>query len=384
MKFNGSITSKLPRVGTNIFTQMSALSNQEGAINLSQGFPDFDLDPNLIDLVRQKMSSGLNQYAPMQGTLALRESIAAKLYNTYGAVYDPASEIVVTAGATQAIYTVITALVHEGDEVIMFTPAYDCYAPAIQLSGGEPVYVQMHYPDYAIDWQEVKKLVNRRTKMIIINTPHNPSGKVLGPSDMDELERITAGNDILILSDEVYEHIIFDQAKHESVCKYESLRERSLAIYSFGKTFHCTGWKMGYCVGPENLMKEFQKVHQFNVFAVNHPIQAALADYIKHESSYNTIAPFYQEKRNYFEDLLSTSRFEVIKSEGSYFQLVSYKNISDEIDTDFCVRLTKERKVSAIPISVFYHNPVHEGVIRFCFAKKPDTLKKAAEILCKI
>jgi methionine aminotransferase len=274
--------------------------------------------------------------------------------------------------------------VHEGDEVIMFTPAYDCYAPAIQLSGGEPVYVQMHYPDYAIDWQEVKKLVNRRTKMIIINTPHNPSGKVLGPSDMDELERITAGNDILILSDEVYEHIIFDQAKHESVCKYESLRERSLAIYSFGKTFHCTGWKMGYCVGPENLMKEFQKVHQFNVFAVNHPIQAALADYIKHESSYNTIAPFYQEKRNYFEDLLSTSRFEVIKSEGSYFQLVSYKNISDEIDTDFCVRLTKERKVSAIPISVFYHNPVHEGVIRFCFAKKPDTLKKAAEILCKI
>ncbi len=384
MKFNGSVSSKLPRVGTTIFTTMSALSAEHGAINLSQGFPDFGIDPRLIDLVGQKMRSDLNQYAPMQGALALREAIAKKVEDTYGVSYDPEKEITVTAGATQAIYTAITALVQEGDEVILFTPAYDCYEPTVKLCGAEPVYVQLKYPDYKVDWSEVKKLVNRRTRMIIINTPHNPTGQILGEDDLKQLDRITAGNDILVLSDEVYEHITFDNQKHESVCRYKNLRERSFAIYSFGKTFHCTGWKLGYCLAPENLMKEFRKVHQFNVFAVNHPLQAALADYISEPENYRHIPAFYQNKRDLFANMLSGSRFEIIPSKGSYFQLVSYKEISDEKDTDFCQRITKEHGVSAIPVSVFYHNPVYEQVIRLCFAKKDETLQKASEILCRI
>ena len=363
---------------------MSALSAQHNAINLSQGFPDFEIDPILIELVNAKMRSGHNQYAPMQGSLALRESIAQKVSDTYGAQYDPETEIIVTAGATQAIYTAITAVVQEGDEVILFTPAYDCYAPAIQLAGGEPIYVQLKSPDYAIDWEEVKKLVNRRTKLIIINTPHNPTGKVLTKSDLKQLDKITSGSDILVLSDEVYEHIIFDNAEHQSVCRFENLRNRSFAIYSFGKTFHCTGWKLGYCLAPQNLMKEFKKVHQFNVFAVNHPMQAAMAEYIARPENYRHIPEFYQEKRDYFASLIEGSRFELIESKGSYFQLLSYKAISDEKDTDFVVRMTKEFGVSAIPVSVFYHNPVHEQVIRLCFAKRSETIASAAEILCRI
>lgn len=384
MEFKGAISSKLPRIGTTIFTTMSALSAEHNAINLSQGFPDFEIDPALVDLASAKMRAGFNQYAPMQGLMALREAIALKVQNTYGASYNPETEITVTAGATQAIYTAITALVQEGDEVILFTPAYDCYAPAIQLAGGEPLYVQLKYPDYSIDWDEVKKLVSRRTRMIIINTPHNPTGKVLSANDLKTLDRITAGNDILVLSDEVYEHIIFDNEKHQSVCSYKNLRERSFAIYSFGKSFHCTGWKIGYCLAPENLMKEFRKVHQFNVFAVNHSMQAALADYISEPMIYQAVSAFYQEKRDYFTKLLSGSRFEITPTKGSYFQLLSYKNISEEKDTDFCIRLTKEFGVSAIPISVFYHNPVHEQVVRMCFAKRSETLEKAAEILCRI
>ena len=378
------LNSKLPKVGTTIFTKMSALAQKTGAVNLSQGFPDFDVDPQLLKLVSKYMAAGFNQYAPMAGALDLREAIAAKIERLYSAQYNVENEITVTAGATQAIFSAISALIVEGDEVIIFTPAYDCYEPAIDINGGKTIFVKLKSPNYKVDWSEVKRLVSRKTKMIILNTPHNPTGSIWDKQDMEELAHLTKGTGIILLSDEVYEHIIFENKEHQSVLKHKELRDRALVVASFGKTFHVTGWKLGYIVGPSSIMKEFKKVHQFNVFAVNHPIQAALADYIKHESSYNTIAPFYQEKRNYFEDLLSTSRFEVIKSEGSYFQLVSYKNISDEIDTDFCVRLTKERKVSAIPISVFYHNPVHEGVIRFCFAKKPDTLKKAAEILCKI
>ena len=319
--FNNSLSSKLPKIGTSIFTVMSSLANEEGALNMSQGFPDFQVDPKLIELVSKNMQEGHNQYAPMQGALRLREALSHKIEKAYGVKYSPESEITITAGATQAIFTAISAFVKENDEVIIFTPAYDCYQPAIELNGGRPIFVQLHAPTYKIDWQAVKKVISRKTKMIIINTPHNPSGTMLSKEDLMELDKITSGSEIIVLSDEVYEHIVFDGKEHESICKYPGLTDRSIATYSFGKTFHVTGWKMGYCIGPENLMHEFRKVHQFNVFSCNHPVQIAIAEYLEDENNYINLGSFYQKKRDLFLDAVSTSRFEPITCEGNIFSI---------------------------------------------------------------
>lgn len=383
-EYPGLIKSKLPKVGTTIFTVMSRLAQEHNAINLSQGFPDFSSDEVLHDLVRAAMKNGHNQYAPMAGLMELRERIATKTEQLYGTIYHPETEITVTAGATQAIYTAITAVIHEDDEVIIFTPAYDCYEPAIELNGGKSVIVQMRAPDYKIDWTHVRKLINPKTKMIIINTPHNPTATVFSKDDFLALEKLIANTDIIVLSDEVYEHIIFDENKHYSASMFPKLAERSFIVSSFGKTFHNTGWKMGYCIAPEALMSEFRKVHQYVVFSVNTPAQYALAEYLKNESNYLSLSAFYQQKRDFFTSVIRNSKFEIIPSKGTYFQLLSYKNISDEKDTDFAVRLTMEHKLAAIPISVFYNQHVDEKILRFCFAKSENTLEKAAEIMNKI
>ncbi|MBX7108830.1 MAG: methionine aminotransferase [Chitinophagales bacterium] len=378
------IKSKLPKTGTTIFTIMSALAHEHGAINLSQGFPDFLCDEQLIALVEQFMRKGLNQYAPMPGILPLREAIAAKAENLYAAKYHPETEITVTAGGTEAIYAAITAVVEDGDEVIIFEPAYDCYAPSVELNGGVPIYVELEAPDYAIDWNAVKKLIHQRTKMIIINTPHNPSGMVMTAQDMKQLQKLTQNTDIIILSDEVYEHIIFDGGEHQSVMRYPKLAERSFVVFSFGKTYHNTGWKMGYCLAPAELMREFRKAHQFIVFSANTPIQYAFAEMMKDPSHYLGLRAFYEEKRNYFLKLTEGSRFRAKPAAGSYFQMLSYKGISNEKDTDFAVRLTKEKGVAAIPTSVFYHHGVDRHMLRFCFAKEKETLERAAERLQKV
>ncbi|TXB64720.1 aminotransferase class I/II-fold pyridoxal phosphate-dependent enzyme [Vicingus serpentipes] len=378
------IKSKLPKVGTTIFTVMSQLANETKAINLSQGFPDFESSDELINLVTQAMKKGLNQYAPMSGVLELREQISQKIENLHGAKYHPESEITITSGATQAIYTAIASTITEGDEVIIFTPAYDCYEPAIELNGGKTVFIQMHAPSYKIDWEDVKKMINQRTKMIIINTPHNPTATILKEKDMLALEKIVADTDIIVLSDEVYEHIVFDDKTHQSASKYPKLMERSFIVSSFGKTFHNTGWKIGYCVAPKNLMKEFRKAHQFIVFSVNTPMQYALAEYLKNENNYMSLNHFYQQKRDFFVDLIKGSKFEILPSKGTYFQLLNYKGISDEKDTDFAIRLTKEYGVASIPVSVFYQKNIDEKMLRFCFAKENETLLKAAEILNKV
>ena len=383
-KFPGVIKSKLPNTGTTIFTVMSKLAADTGAINLSQGFPDFPPSEELISLVNQAMQKGFNQYAPMPGIMALREVIAAKIEDTYSAVYNPDTEITITSGGTQALFTTISAFVKEGDEVIIFEPAYDSYAPAIELCGGIPIYVQLKAPDFHIDWNEVKKMIRQTTRMIIINTPHNPASSIMSAQDMLQLEKITKNSDIIILSDEVYEHIIFDGLEHQSIMRFPKLAERSLAVFSFGKTFHVTGWKMGYIVGPENLMKEFRKAHQFNVFSSNHPMQWALAEYLKDKENYIHLSKFYQTKRNNFLRLMKGSRFIPLECKGSYFQLMSYKDISAEKDTDFAVRITKEFGVASIPVSVFYHKPVDNKYVRFCFAKKDETLEQAAEKLHKV
>lgn len=384
MEYPNTISSKLPKVGTTIFTVMSKMANDFNAINLSQGFPDFPVDPKLIELVNHFMQKGYNQYPPMAGIMPLREGIAAKTEQLYGAQYDPESEVLVTAGATQAIFTAIQALIKEEDEVIIFTPAYDCYAPAVELAGGKTIYVPLEAPDFKIDWEEVKKLVTRRTRMILMNTPHNPTGTTWKQEDLIHLERITSGNDILILSDEVYEHIVFDGEEHQSVAKYPNLAERSIIVGSFGKTFHATGWKVGYALAPKNIMAEIRKVHQYNVFTVNHPVQYALAEYLKDSSNYNEVSAMYEEKRNFFLHSISGSRFTTIPSAGTYFQLLGYDQLSDKNDIEFAEELTKEHGVASIPISVFYHNQVQNSMLRFCFAKENETLEKAAEILVKL
>ena len=381
MNFPGTLKSKLHKTGTTIFAIMSGLANEYGAINLSQGFPDFPVSEELIELINRNMKAGHNQYAPMPGHRPLREVIAAKIQNLYSASYDPDKEITITAGGTQAIYSAITSVIKEGDEVIVFEPAYDCYVPAIELNGGIPVQLQLKGPDFHIDWNEVKKMVNQRTRMIMINTPHNPTGAILTAKDMHQLEKITHNRDIVIVSDEVYEHIIFDGYEHQSVMRYPKLAERSFVIFSFGKTFHATGWKTGYCIAPENLMAEFRKVHQFQVFSVNTPIQYALAEYMSDVKNYSGINTFYQNKRDLFLSLIKGSRFKPLNCSGSYFQLLDYSKISDEKDTDFAIRVTKEYGVAAIPISVFYKNPIEQKVLRFCFAKENSTLEKAAEKL---
>ncbi len=378
------ITSKLPKTGFSVFAVMSNMANEYNAINLSQGFPDFECSSKLIELVNKYMRKGYNQYAPMAGVMKLREAIAEKTELLYTASYNCETEITVTAGATQGIYTAISAFVKDEDEVVVFEPAYDSYVPAIKLNGGVPVCVPLKMPDYHIDWDEVRKLLNQRTKMIIINTPHNPTGSILTAKDMLQLEKITKNTGIIILSDEVYEHIIFDGFEHQSVCRYPSLAERSLVLSSFGKTFHTTGWKTGYCLAPENLMKEFRKVHQFIVFCSNTPIQHAVADFLNDKSGYEELGVFYQQKRDLFIKLIKDSRFKVIPAYGTYFQLLDYSGITDEPEMDFAQRLIKEHGIGSVPVSSFYNKPVDNNILRFCFAKKEETLKKAAEVLCKI
>ena len=384
ISYKNLINSKLPNVGTTIFTTMGKLAQENKAINLSQGFPDFSCSDKLVELVNHYMKSGFNQYAPMQGVLPLREQISTIVEDLYKTSYNPDSEITVTAGATQAIYTAISAFVKEEDEVIVFEPAYDCYTPAIEMNGGTPIFVQLNPKDFSIDWNAVKKIINHRTRMIIINSPHNPSGTVLSAKDMAELEKLTNDTDIIILSDEVYEHMCFTTESHQSVARYKGLADRSILVSSFGKTVHTTGWKIGYVCAPSNLMTEFRKVHQFLVFAVNHPIQLALADFLKDRDTYLEVKNFYKQKRDYFIKLIKGSKFSYEQSTGTYFQLLKYDGISNEKDVDFAIRLTKEHKLASIPLSVFYHENIDNKLLRFCFAKKDETLEKAAEILCKL
>lgn len=378
------IKSKLPNIGTTIFTIMSGLAREHKAINLSQGFPDFGCSPKLLEFAQKNMQDGFNQYAPMQGVIQLRERIAEIIENCYGKKYSADTEITVTVGATQGIYTSIAAFINKGDEVIVFEPAYDCYVPAIEVHGGIVVPVQLKYPGFSIDWSVVKEKISSKTKMIIINSPHNPSGTTLSPYDLSTLENLVSGTNIIVVSDEVYEHMAFDGKPHQSVARYPALSEQSLIVSSFGKTVHTTGWKIGYVAAPKDLMNEFRKVHQFLVFAVNHPFQLALADYLADTATYLELQNFYQKKRDYFQKLISTSRFTLEPCTGTYFQLVCFKKISDEKDTDFAIRLTKEKKLAAVPLSVFYSKHTDNKLLRFCFAKKDETLEKAAEIINKL
>ncbi len=379
-----NFSSKLPNVGTTIFTVMSALAKTHNAINLSQGFPNYESDSKLIQLVNKAMENGFNQYAPMAGNMELRQVIADKIENLYHSTYNPETEITITAGATQAIYTIISAFVKPNDEVIIFKPAYDCYQPAIEVNGGKTIAIQLSAPDYTVDWEEVASKISDRTKMIIINTPHNPSGTIWSNADMKKLETLVKDSDIIVLSDEVYEHLIYDNEVHHSACKFEHLKVQSFITASFGKTFHNTGWKIGYCCAPEHLMDEFRKVHQFNVFSVHHPSQKGIADYMKDPYTYIGLPEFFNKKRDMFLDLISGSRFKIKPSKGTYFQVLDYSDITDEYDVDFAKRLTKDYGIASIPLSVFNDNNKDDKVLRFCFAKTDDTLKQAAEILCKI
>lgn len=384
MMNNISIQSKLPNAGTSIFAVMSNLARELGAINLSQGFPDFPIDEKLIDLTEKYMRKGYNQYAPMQGVPELREAIAQKIKNLYNATYNPNTEITIVAGATQGLFDIFTAVVHPGDEVIFFEPAYDSYLPAIQLCGGIPKPLTLKHPDYSIDWEEVKRTISPKTRMIVINTPQNPTGSVLSQTDLQMLDEITRNTNILVLSDEVYEHLIFDGLRHESVCLYPNLVERSFVTASFGKTFHTTGWKMGYVLAPENLMVEFRKIHQFNIFTVNTPIQYAVAEYMQNPDTYLSLPNFYQQKRDFFAKHIKDSRFNIIPCKGTYFMLLDYSKISDENERDFAIRITKEFGVATVPVSPFYSNEENHQVVRVCFAKTEDTMLKAAEVLNKI
>ena len=378
------IQPKLPTVPQSIFSIMSALAQKENALNLSQGFPDFESDPHLMELVFKAMKNGNNQYAPMPGIFSLRNKIAQKVEKTYGVSYNPENEITVTAGATQAIFTAIAACVKPNDEVIIFKPAYDSYEPSIHLFGGIVKSIQLDPETFIIDWNEVRNLITSKTKMVIINSPHNPSGRLFLKEDMLALQAILKGTHIILLSDEVYEHIIFDGEQHQSAALFPSLAERAFIVSSFGKTFHNTGWKLGYCVAPKDLMTEFWKVHQYNVFSVHHPTQVALAEYLQNENNYLNLGYFYQQKRNLFLSLIKDSRFEFAPSKGTYFQLLNYKNITAEKDTEFAIRLAKEFKLASIPISVFNNADFETSVLRFCFAKKDETIKEAAAIICSI
>lgn len=378
------IHSKLPSVGTTIFSTMSALARQHNAINLSQGFPDFDCSPILMEKAAHYIRSGFNQYAAMPGTMELRERIAEIISLSYGVNYHPDTEITVTAGATQAIYTALAAFIRQGDEVLVFEPAYDCYVPAIELQGGVAVYSQLSADDFSINWNDVRQKITAKTKAILINSPHNPSGTTLSQKDLLELENIVAGTNILVISDEVYEHMVFDGNTHQSVTRSKILKEQSILVSSFGKTVHTTGWKIGYVAAPKEIMAEFRKVHQFLVFVVNHPLQLALADFLADSKNYTELKYFYQAKRDLFLKLTNGSRLVPLKCEGTYFQLMSYKALSNEADTDLAIRLTSEKKLATIPLSVFYSQKTDHKLLRFCFAKKDETLEKAAEIICRL
>jgi methionine transaminase len=376
-----NILSRLPDIGTSIFSVMSKMAIEHDAINLSQGFPDFSIDENLISLVHHYMLQGNNQYAPMPGVPALRQAIAEIIFNSYNRQVDPETEITITAGGTQAIYSIVSAFVNPGDEVILFDPAYDSYDPAIRLNGGVPVQINLRYPDFAIDWDQVRSRISARTKMIMINTPQNPSGAVLYENDLKALEEIALKHNLIVLSDEVYERLIFDGIEHQSVLRFPNLAAQSLAVFSFGKTFHATGWKSGYTVGPEKLMREVRKTHQFMVFSVNTPIQWALSEYLKEPAHYNSLGNFYQSKRDLFLSQIKGSSWEPLPCHGSYFQLLSYKNFSDKPDVAMAEELTQKNKVASIPVSVFYKDRSDNKLLRFCFAKKEETLEKACKIL---
>jgi methionine aminotransferase len=383
-QYSGRIDSKLPRVGTTIFTVMSRLAAEHGAINLSQGFPDFDCAPELRALLTQYVNAGLNQYPPMAGVPVLREAVADKVQALYGTNYDVEHEVTIVPGATYGIYTAIAAMIRPGDEVILFEPAYDSYAPAVEVHGGVPVYVQLTYPEYAIPWDAVQTAITPRTRMIVVNTPNNPTASVFSAEDLRLLEGLLKDTDIVVVADEVYEHIVFDGHAHQSVARFAGLAERSFIVSSFGKTYHVTGWKMGYVLAPRELMTEFRKVHQFNVFVANGPVQYALAEYMKNRDAYLGLAAFYQRKRDFFLSRLEGSRWKPLSSRGTFFQNLAYDAISDERDTELAVRLTREHGVASIPISVFYREPPQHKVLRFCFAKSEDTLARGAEILSRI
>jgi len=376
-----TMKSKLPNVGTTIFTVMSKLAADLGAINLSQGFPDFDCDPALVEAVARHMRDGRNQYAPMQGVPVLRQAIAQKYADLYGASYEPDTEVTVTSGGTEAIFDAVAAVVHPGDEVIVFEPCYDSYVPSIEVSGGKAVVISLRYPDYAVPWDEVRAAITPRTRMIMLNSPHNPTATVLSAADLQQLASIVEGTEITIMSDEVYEHIIFDGIRHESMARYDSLRSRSFIVGSFGKTYHVTGWKVGYVVAPVALMTEFRKVHQFVTFSTNTPIQFALADFLAERRGYPELSAFYQRKRDLFLELIAGSRWKPLSSRGTYFQLLDYSDITAEGDMDFALRLTREHGVASIPTSAFLYNQAPPLALRFCFAKKDDTLRAAAERL---
>jgi methionine aminotransferase len=378
------ISSRLPDVGTSIFTIMSKMALEYGAINLSQGFPDFQIDEKIIHLVHKYMLEGNNQYAPMPGAPALRNVIADVIRATYGMDVNPETSITITPGATEAIFSAIAAFICAGDEVILFDPAYDSYGPSIRLNGGVPVPVNLKFPEFAIDWDKVKSSITPKTRMIMINTPHNPSGTVLTTNDLRELETLAENHDLLVISDEVYERLIFDQCIHESVLKYPALARRSMAVFSFGKTFHATGWKVGYVVAPEYLTKEIRKAHQFITFSVNTPTQLALAEYMKTSENFTSLGNFYQRKRDFFLEQIKGSSFIPLESKGSYFQLLDYSAISKNGDVEMAEMLTQKHKVASIPVSVFYSDKTDNLILRFCFAKKEETLERAAAILRKL
>ena len=377
------INSKLPNVKTTIFTTVGRMAKKYNAINLSQGFPNFEPDQHLLDLVSKALNEGHNQYAHMAGLPKLREVIANKIADLHKRHYNPDSEITITVGATQAIFTAITTFIGKDDEVMVFKPAYDCYEPAIEVNGGIPVYVQLN-EDFNIDWEVFRSKITLKTKMVIINTPHNPSGTILSKEDMLELQKSLVGTNIIVISDEVYEHIIFDGKEHQSASRFDDLASRSFICASFGKTFHVTGWKVGYCAAPEELMHEFRKTHQFNVFCVDHPVQHALAAYLQEPAHYLALNGFYQEKRDFFLNALKDSRFTIIPSQGTYFQLLGYSEITNESDVDFVKRLIIDYQLASIPISVFNVGEQDDKVLRFCFAKTQETLEKATEILNKL
>lgn len=376
--------SKLPHAGTTIFTIMSKLAYDSGAINLSQGFPDYSCSPQLVKLVNDYMKRGNNQYAPMAGLPLLRERIAAKVNELHNADYNPDTEITVTAGGTQAIFTALAAVIRPNDEVIIFEPAYDSYGPTVKLLGGLVKSFEMSPPVYKIDWAIVKRMITSNTKMIILNSPNNPTGMVLDREDINHLIDITRNTDILILSDEVYEHLVFEGRQHLSMAQFPELRKRSFIAASFGKLYHNTGWKMGYCVAPDWLTQEFRKVHQYLVFSANTPVQYALADFMLDKDQYLELGTFFQQKRDYFAGLMKETRFDLLPCHGSYFQSATYSRISDEKDTDFAKRLTTEFGVASIPVSAFYNRGTDHGVLRFCFAKKQETLEKAVKRLTKV
>ncbi|TAE73024.1 MAG: aminotransferase class I/II-fold pyridoxal phosphate-dependent enzyme [Bacteroidetes bacterium] len=377
-----TLSSKLPQVGTTIFSVMSALANEVNAVNLSQGFPDFEANTQMIELVNQAMKKGLNQYAPMIGVQVLREAIAQKTEFLYQAKCNPDTEITVVSGASEAIFDALACLINQGDEVIILEPAYDLYLPTITLFGGKVVPISLD-ENYQIPFDLLKNAINSKTKALIINTPHNPTGIILKANDLKKLEDLLENTNIVLISDEVYEHIVFDGQTHESVMKYPKLRQRSFVVSSFGKTYHTTGWKLGYCIAPDFLTKELRKIHQFNTFSTNTPMQYAMAEFLNAKENYLDLPNFYQERRDKFKKMLSETPFKILPCEGTYFQLASYEHLSQEKDTDYTIRLTKELKVATIPISVFYHNQIDRKVIRFCFAKKYETLEKGIENLIK-